>query len=137
MQRARLTEKIKRRASDDCRLAAATILAGSVSSPSRKEILSNVQLVLSLGVPAGSSSRLAKSATENRVEARDGKYSKFLGQANSKTKTRKLSNEEWQELREEYIPNLECVSDTPCKGSMIIKGDMHRKLSSVCSTFWS
>ena len=101
MQHARLTEKIKGQASDDRRLAAATILVGAVSSPSRKEKLSNVQLVLSLGVPAGSSSRLAKSATENRVEARDGKYRKFLGQANSKTKTWKLRNEEWQELREE------------------------------------
>ena len=62
-----------------------------MSSPSSKATVSNSQLVRNLGVVAGSSSRLAKTATENRVKARDGNYSNFLGQTNSKTKTRKLT----------------------------------------------
>ena len=108
-----------------------------MSSSSRKESISSRQLFLSLGVTAGSSFCLAKSATKNRVVARNRKYSKFHGQANSKTKTRKFGNEEWQKLREKCIPNLECVFDTPCKGCMIIKRDMYRKLSSFCTTFRS
>ena len=98
-----------------------------MSSPSRKETVSNCQLVKSLGVPAGSSSRLAGAATENRVKAREGNYSNFLGPSNPQTKTRNLTVDEWTELREEYIPKLECVSHDPCKGEMINKRDMDRK----------
>ena len=109
LERARLTENAKGRACDDKRLSTSTMLAVIVSSPSRKETVSNCQLVKRLGVLAGSSSRLAGAATKNRVKAREGNYSNFLGPSNPQTKTRKLSVDEWNELREDYIPNLECV----------------------------
>ena len=127
IQRARLTNKSKGRACDDQRLAVSSVMASVVSSPGRKGGVSNRQIALAVGLPAGTAYRLAKQAVKDREMAKNKKNYKFLGPVPKKRQTRKVKNSVWDDIREDWIPNNDYVSHTPCLGQMVIKRDLESK----------
>jgi len=127
MQKVRSTGHSHGRVSDAQRLVVNSILTGSISTPQRSSGQerragqpSDRAVLGALGLPLGSH-HLLRQCRENRVQSKEEGQYNFLGPVPQRRT--KVSDETWDELRNEWLPNHQNVSDTPTKNDTVMKRD--------------
>ena len=124
--RIRTTANSKGRASDSGRQAAATVFAGIVSSPGKKSVVSNGQLLQAVGVPKGGASRIAKKAKKDREQAKNERDYTYLGPKQKGTRKIPAKGANgWEGFRDNYLPNSTYVDANPAMNETIKKRDMY------------
>ena len=122
------TDHLHGRVSDAQRLVVNSILTGSIATPARRDRgtdrPSDRAILRELGVPSGSH-HILRQCRDNRVQSKEGGQHNFLGPAPKRRS--KVSNENWEELRNEWLPDHANVKENPSTDDTVMKRDRFGK----------